>query len=207
MKNRSKIANSNVETYLLISLLLFGIIILSFTCYLITQIFLFSEVSNITYIICSIMNIYVIAKNPHAFIEITNEINEFIIFHKSGILLFSYNFKTGKETDENLLKGSILIGINHILSNFINKKDQLNLIKLKNQDLVFQYDTDNGYAVLLITNQKNRIIAKAVKNLMEKFNEINKELLGKIGNASTLIDVSQFRNAKELIKKYFKPYI
>ena len=42
---------------------------------------------------------------------------------------------------------------------------------------------------------------------MVEFNEINKEALEKIEKASMLIDISQFKNAKELINEYFKPYI
>ncbi|MFX1274514.1 MAG: hypothetical protein ACFFBP_08150 [Promethearchaeota archaeon] len=207
IRSRANIPDQKIEKYLFLSLFLLGFIIFTYTYYTITQTFLFADISNLFYILSSVMNLYVIVKNPHAFIAISNEINEFIIFHKSGILLFSYNFKTGQETDETLLKGSILIGINHILSKFLDKKDQLNLIKLENHDLVFQYDIDYGYAVLLITNQKNHIITKAVKNLMEKFNETNKETLRELEKASLLIDISAFKNTKELINEYFKPYI
>ena len=138
------------------------------------------------------------------FIELTNRIYDFIIFHKSGILLYSYSFETGKETDESLLKGSILIGINHILANFIDKKDQLNLIKLKERDIVFEYDNLHGYAILLTTNHKNKYIEKAVNNFMQEFTNLNKE---KLKSMTGLIDVSEFRNAKSLISEYFAPYL
>ena len=78
---------------------------------------------------------------------------------------------------------------------------------MKDRDLVFEYDTYYCYALLLITNQKNVIIEKAVKQFMQKFNELNKEGLKKLDNFGQLIDVSVFKNAKDLIKKYFYPYL
>ncbi|MCK4480057.1 MAG: hypothetical protein KAV01_05985, partial [Candidatus Lokiarchaeota archaeon] len=138
------------------------------------------------------------------FIELTNKIHDFIIFHRSGILLYSYNFETGQETDESLLKGSILIGINHILSNFIDKKDQLNLIKMKNRDIILEYDNTHGYALLLTANHKNKFIDKAVNSFMTKFTSLNGE---KLKNLNGLIDVSEFRNAKEIIIENFEPFI
>ncbi len=206
-KNYSNISYKNIENYLTITIIIFIFIILLITFYIITNNFFFADISNLIYIISSIMTLYQIIKHHYEYTVMSNEISDFIIFHKSGILLFSYNFETRKETDESLLKGSILIGINHILSKLIDKKAQLNLIKLENRDLVFQYDINHGYAVLLIANQKNRTIDKAVKNFMTKFNEMNEESLKKIEQASMLIDISQFKNAKELIKEYFKPYI
>ena len=92
------------------------------------------------------------------FLVITNKIFDFIIFHKSGILLYSFNFEKDQETDESLLKGSILIGINHILSSFIDKKDKLNVIKMKEKDLLLEYDNKFGYALLLVAKHKNMVI-------------------------------------------------
>ncbi|MEJ2276564.1 MAG: hypothetical protein P8Y70_02275 [Candidatus Lokiarchaeota archaeon] len=94
------------------------------------------------------------------FIVITNKIYNFIIFHRSGILLFAYDFQSKKEIDDSILKGSILIGINHILTNFRTQRDNLNLIKMKDRDIIFDYDIKHGYAVLLITDHKNKIIER-----------------------------------------------
>ncbi|MFX0020727.1 MAG: hypothetical protein ACFE9S_00255 [Candidatus Hermodarchaeota archaeon] len=156
------------------------------------------------YLIGAIYVSYYLIKKPFMFIELTNKIYDFIIFHRSGILLYSYNFETGKETDESLLKGSILIGINHILSNFINKKDQLGLIKMQNRDIILEYDNKHGYALLLITNHKNAFINKAVNKFMKKFTHLNKE---KLKNLTGLIDVSEFKNAKDIILEFFEPFI
>ncbi|MFW9989556.1 MAG: hypothetical protein ACFFC3_12950 [Candidatus Odinarchaeota archaeon] len=171
---------------------------------IITQNIIFIYIYAIVFLVNEIVALFYIIKNPFLFIELTNKIYDFIIFHRSGILLYSYNFEKGEETDEALIKGSILIGINHILSNFINRKDQLNLIKMKNRDIVFEYDNIHGYALLLTTNHKNAFIDKAVNNFMTKFSSINGDILK---NLTGLIDVSEFRNAKEIILENFEPFL
>ncbi len=182
----------------------FTLIIFIYTLHLIFQSIIFRYLYLTFFLIGSFIATYNIFKRPTLFFELTNKIFDFIIFHKSGILLYSYNFETGKETDESLLKGSILIGINHILSNFITKKDQLKLIKMKERDIVFEYDNTHGYAILLTTNHRNNFIEKAVSSFMDKFTELNKE---KLKNMKGLIDISEFKNAKELILANFDPYI
>lgn len=181
----------------------FSSVILVYTLYLITQNIVFRNIYIIIYLVGAIFASYIIYLKPSLFIELTNRIYDFIIFHKSGILLYSYNFETGKETDDSILKGSILIGINHILANFIDRKDQLNLIKMKDRDLIFDYDNTHDYAILLTTNHKNTFIDKAVNNFMFQFSDLNGE---KLKNSKGLIDVSEFRNAKKLLKDIFAPY-
>ncbi len=182
----------------------FTLIIFIYSLHLIFQSIIFRYLYLIVYLIGSLIATYNIFKRPTLFFELTNKIFDFIIFHKSGILLYSYNFETGKETDESLLKGSILIGINHILSNFIDKKDQLNLIKMKEREIVFEYDNTHGYAILLTTNHRNNFIEKAVSSFMEKFTKLNKE---KLKSMQGIIDISEFKNARELILENFDPYI
>ncbi|MFX1363593.1 MAG: hypothetical protein ACFFCE_09715 [Promethearchaeota archaeon] len=171
---------------------------------IITQNIIFVYIYAIVSLVNEILAVYYIIKKSFLFIEFTNKIHDFIIFHRSGILLYSYNFETGEETDEALLKGSILIGINHILSNFIDRKDQLNLIKMKNRDIILEYDNIHGYALLLTTNHKNAFINKAVNSFMTKFSSINGEILK---NLTGLIDVSEFRNAKEILLEIFEPFL
>ena len=182
----------------------FTLIIFTYSLHMFIQNIIFRYLYLIIYLIGSTIATYNILKRPTLFIELTNKIFDFIIFHKSGILLYSYNFETGKETDESLLKGSILIGINHILSNFTNKKDQLNIIKMKERDIVFEYDNTHGYAILLTTSHRNNFIEKAVRSFMDKFTKLHEE---KLKNMKGLIDISEFKNAKELILANFDPYI
>ena len=96
-----------------------------------------------------------------------------------------------------------MIGINHILSNFIDKQDQLNVIKMRGRDIIFEYDITHGYAILLTTNKKNTFIEKKVSNFMKSFTELNGEKLKKMKG---LINISEFKNAKKLIRDHFFPY-
>lgn len=204
IRNYSKIRDKNSRRNLAFLTFHFTFIIVLFSLYIITRNILFRNIYFIIYLIGAFIALYTVIKRPALFIELTNKIFDFIIFHKSGILLYSYNFETGKEIDEFILKGSILIGINHILSNFINKKDQLNLIKMQERDIVLEYDNIHGYALLLTTNHKNAFIERAVNNFMRKFTETNRE---KLKNLKGLIDISEFRNAKEILIESFNPYI
>ena len=182
----------------------FSSVILLYTLHLITQNIVFKIIYFIIYFIGAIFASYTIYRRPSLFLELTNKIYDFIIFHKSGILLYSFNFETGKETDDSLLKGSILIGINHILSNFIDRKDQLNLIKMKDRDLIFEYDNSYDYAIILTTNHKHAFIEKALSNFMRQFSALNGE---KLKTMKGLIDVSEFGNARGMLAENFTPYI
>ncbi len=185
----------------------FSTLIFIYTIFLFSQSIILKNIYVSLYLISAISALLSIITSPESYIEQTNKIFDFVIFHKSGILLYSYNFESGEETDEDSLKGTILIGINHILSNFINKKDQLNLIKMKNQDIFLEYDNKNGYAILLITNHKNSVIERALQRFMDKFNFVNKKILKNINDLSQLIDVSEFRNAKDILNEFFSPFI
>jgi len=172
--------------------------------YLLTQFDLLKEIQLLLYFGTSLYVIFTIVKNPDIFVSLTNEVYNFIIFHRSGILLYSYNFQTGKETDDSILKGSILIGINHILANFMNKKDQVSIIKMKNRDIVLEFDRDYGYALLVIVKKKDQVITKAISRFMTRFKSENREYLEKL---SGLIDISGFKNTTELIYEIFRPFI
>ncbi|MFW9824450.1 MAG: hypothetical protein ACFFE4_16015 [Candidatus Thorarchaeota archaeon] len=203
-RNFSKFRDKRTGKILGLLTLNFTGIIIFYSLHLIFQNLLFEFTYLFFYIVGAILTSFNIYKNPALFIELTNKIYDFIIFHKSGILLYSYNFETGKETDDSLLKGSILIGINHILSSLVDKREQINLIKMKDRDIFFEYDTLNGYAILLTTNRKNTFIEKAVNTFMYEFSTLNEE---KFKNMNGLIDVSEFGNAKNLIAEIFAPYI
>ena len=204
IKNYFRIRDNKSRKMVIILTFEFCLITILYSVYIISQNIIIRYFYGALYLVGAIFASYYLIKKPFLFIELTNKIYDFIIFHRSGILLYSYNFETGEETDESLLKGSILIGINHILSNFINKKDQLGLIKMQNRDIIFEYDINHGYALLLTTNHKNAFIDKAVSNFMKKFTGLNKE---KLKNLTGLIDVSEFRNAKDMILEFFEPFI
>ncbi|MHA1913424.1 MAG: hypothetical protein ACW986_10845 [Promethearchaeota archaeon] len=203
IKGYPKLRNIELKRNLGILTLQFTLTITLYTLYILTRSIIVRYFFLSFYLIGSVIALYNIITRPAFLVELTNKIYDFIIFHQSGILLYSYNFETGEETDDSLLKGSILIGINHILSNFIDKKDQLSLIKMKERDIVFEYDNIHGYAILLTTNKKNTFIEKAVSNFMKEFTELNGE---KLKTMKGLINISEFRNAKKLISDHFFPY-
>ncbi|MFX0179738.1 MAG: hypothetical protein ACFE78_06075 [Candidatus Hodarchaeota archaeon] len=185
-------------------ILLISLNIIFYSIFLITQNIVFRTLYVTLYIINSGFVLYVIIKKPALFLVFTNKIFDFIIFHKSGILLYSYNFQTSKEGDESLLKGSILIGINHILANFTGVEDQLNHIKMSDKGVVFNFQNDLGYAVLLIAKHKNKILENAVQEFIKRFSDKNKEDLL---NLSGLIDVTVFKDTGKLIKECFSKYL
>ena len=188
--------------YIFISLLIISIFFYSF--YIASQDFIFKNLHLITYIINSFFALFVLIRKPDFFLVFTNKVYDFIIFHKSGILLYSYNFQTDEEVDEMFLKGSILIGISHILANFSNVENQLSLIKMSERGVVFNFDNELGYALLLIVKHKNFILEKKVNLFMKKFSEIYKD---KILSLNGLIDVSIFKNTGKLIKEIFRQYM
>jgi len=201
--NYSKIRQKILARLLTINTLSFSIVIYTYGLLLLVPNVVFKYIHLIAYIFTAVIFFYEIIKKPDLFIELTNRIYDFIIFHKSGILLWAYNFETGEETDDSLLKGSILIGINHILANLTHQKDKLGVIKMENRDIVLEYDDTYGYAILLITNKKNNFIDKSIQRFMKKFVEINSEQLSSLNG---LIDTSHFKNAGSLIHEYFRPY-
>jgi len=164
----------------------------------------FKLLHPITYIINIGYFIVIIIKKPNLFAVLTNKIYDLIIFHKSGILLYSFNFQTREEVDESLLKGSILIGISHILANLTNVEAQVTHIKMKDRAVVFNFNTQLGYAALLIAKHRNKILDSAVDNFMQDFSKNNKENLQ---NLNRLIDVSKFKNANKLVIKNFSHYL
>lgn len=174
-----------------------------YSIFLITQNILFRTTHIILYILNTAFMLYVIIRKPALFLVFTNKIYDFIIFHKSGILLYAYNFQTSKEVDDSLLKGSILIGINHILANFSGIENQLNHIKMSDKGIMFNFQNELGYAVLLIARHKNKTLEKALQNFIDKFSAYNKE---KLLNLNGLIDVSMFKDTRKLIIECFGKY-
>ncbi len=207
IKNIKSFRNNKDRNILNYLLLIYSGFAIVFIIYFATLIEIFWILYNVLFLLCVSITLYLIIKKPEIFIALTNKIYNFVVFHKSGILLYAFNFNTGKEMDESVLKGTILIGINHILSEFKDKKNQLNLIKIKNRDLILEFDITYGYSILLITNYKNAIIEKAVRNFMTQFSDVFKEKLSEINKSRSFIDISDFKRTKNIIERNFYPYI
>jgi len=145
---------------------------------------------------------------PKLFLALTNKIFFINIYHKTGVLLYSYKFKRPiTQEDDSSIWGNILIGLNHILSEFINKEDQIDVLQTENAEIVVNYNNDLGFAVLAITNQKNDYINECLEKLNQKFKEKYKNELNEIEDINRIINVSEFEETDKIIEEYFKIFI
>ena len=204
IKGYHNFADKKLGNFYSLFMLLFSLNIILYNLYLITLNAYFKLLHSIVYLIAFGYFVFIIIKKPNLFAVFTNKIYDLIIFHKSGILLYSFNFQTREEVDESLLKGSILIGISHILANLSNVEAQVTHIKMKDRAIVFNFNTQLGYAALLIAKHRNKILESAVEKFMQDFSDINEENLQ---NLNRLIDVSKFKNANKLVIKNFNHYL
>lgn len=193
---------------LILNTIVFTIPILMNIYYVILQQTIFRELYItliwITYFAVNIMQI----KKPEMFFVLPNRIYSINIYHKSGILLYSFNFdKKSGNKDESAIWGNILIGLNHILSEFIGKKDKIDVIQTKKTDIVVRYEIDYGYALVVITNRKNSIIEDLMLNFSIEFKKKYEGELTDLQDINRLINVSEFSGAKEMVEKNFQLYL
>ncbi len=147
-----------------------------------------------------------LVKKPEMFLEMTTRIYFINIYHKSGILLYSYEFTTSNRENDSTIWGNILIGINHILSEFVNTKDQIEVLQTENSDIIVNYD-EFGFAVVLITNNQNAILKKLMDNFAQEFRAQYKKELIEIQDLNKLINVSDFNETKEIVERHFHNYL
>ena len=180
--------------------------VIMFAVYLIIQLTIFRELYIILLWITLFGLFIMLVKLPEMFFILPNEIYYINIYHKSGILLFSYDF--GKKLDyDPVLWGNTLIGLNHILSEFIEKTDKIDVIQTKNTDLVVKYDDNYGYAVILITNKKNSIIEALIEQFSKHFKNQFIQELSEIRDLNRIINVSEFKAANEIVEQIFELYL
>jgi hypothetical protein len=150
----------------------------------------------------------VLITKPEMFFILPNKIYAVNIYHKSGILLYSYKFEKEIEfQDDSKIWGNVLVGLNYILSEFTDKKDKIELIKTKNSDILVLYENKGGYAVMISTNKKNAIVEALSEKFSEDFSRKYYEELNRIQDLNKLINVSEFEGAKNLIEKNFQLYL
>jgi len=118
--------------------------------------------------------------------------------------LYSYDFKNNNQPTESTILGNILIGLNHILSEFINKEDQIDVFQTENTEIVVDYNNNSGFAVLLITNQRNIFMEYCMAQFMKDFEKRYKSELKEIEDINKMINVSEFKDTKEIIEKNFQ---
>ena len=150
----------------------------------------------------------VLITKPEMFFILPNKIYAVNIYHKSGILLFSYRFKKEIEfQDDSKIWGNVLIGLNYILSEFTDKEDKIELIKTKNSDILVLYENIGGYAVMISTNKKNTIVETLSKKFSEEFGKKYSEELNDIQDLNKIINISEFEGTKDLIERNFQLYL
>ncbi len=183
-----------IPNIIFISILFFGLTIMLYLYFLL--------------LIFSFLGIYFYLKeSPKSFLVLINKIYYINIYHRSGVLLYSYNFGTNDDETEEKIWGNILIGINYILSEFIDKQDQIDVLQTKNSEIVVRYSDKLGFAVIVITNLKNKILGNSVKNFTIEFEKRYKDELTEILDLNKIINVSKFEDTKEIIEKNFSIYL
>jgi hypothetical protein len=204
ISNYNSLKKKNLAREITGVMTIFTIVIIFYILHLLflSQIFLFAF--NLSFLFSFGTFLTFLVRNPNFYFQLTNHIHELIIFHKSGILLYSHDFKNNQQVNDSLLKGTILIGINHILSNLASKGTKLNFINLKDKRIILRYDDELGYALLLIVERSSNHLNKRVKRFTDEFSTtFGKELAELKG----LIDSSKFRNTRDLVEQNFADYL
>lgn len=191
----------------LINAIIFGIPMIIYILYIIFQLTIYRELYIIFLWINSIILCITLIKKPEMFFVLTNKIFYINIYHKSGILLYSYKFEKEGIITDSVIWGNILIGINHILSEFIGSRDKIDMLQTKNAKIVVNYNNEYGFAVLVITNQKNIILDNIMENFTNDFKDRYKSELLEIQDLNKIINVSEFKDTKEIIEENFKIYL
>ena len=204
----NKTKNKNDSSTLFLNTLVYSISVIMLLLYITVQETIYREIYIVVLWVSSFAYYIMLIKKPEMFFILPNRIYSVNIYHKSGIVLYSYNF--GDATDnkiESARWGTILIGLNHILSEFIDKTDKIDVIQTKKSDIVVRYENDYGYALVVITNQKNEIIENLMLGFSNDFNSKYKLKLLDIQDLNRLINISEFIDIKELVEKHFQLYI
>jgi len=193
---------------IILNTIIFTIPILMNIYYVLLQQTIFRELYiTLIWITTFTVNIMLI-KKPEIFFILPNKIYSINIYHKSGILLYSINFdKKSDYKDESPIWGNILIGLNHILSEFVGKKNKIDVIQTKKTDIVVRYEIDYGFALVVITNKKNSIIEDLMLNFSIEFIRKYEVELTDLQDINRLINVSEFSDVKEIVEKNFQLYL
>jgi len=190
-----------------INAIILWIPLILYMLYIIFQLPVFRELHIIFIMINSIVLCLTLIKRPEMFQVLTNKVYVLNIYHKSGILLYSYKFEKEGILTDSVIWGNILIGINHILSEFIDSRDKIDMLETKKAKIIVNYNNEYGFAVLVISNQKNEILVNLMENFTNEFKDRYKNELMEIQDLNKIIDVSDFKDTKEIIEENFKIYL
>lgn len=202
--------NKNISSNFLFGIFFFSIPIAFYVLYMILQWTIFRELHFVTLILNLIPICFMMFQRSEIFLALTHRIYAINIYHKSGVLLYSYDFGKAKEdtnSTSSTLWGNILIGINHILSEFINKEEQIDMIQTNEDQILVDYNDQYGIAVLVITNQKNEFLDNLTSRLMTALIKQYGDELNELLDLNRMIDVMEFEETKRIIEEIFKNYI
>jgi len=199
-----KMRKRRMEWYYTFSSLVFVLILLIPIILRYINPFIFSNFFLLINWIGVIVVFYTLIKHFNLFLSFYNIAYEFVVFHKSGIMLFNYDFEKRESKDSSTIKGAVLIGINHILSEFSSAKDQITSIKLKDREIILEYNREYGFAILLIVNKRTEVFKKATQLFMENFIEKYENELRSYMDLNTAIDTSAFNDAADILFKSFE---
>ena len=198
--------NKKTGKQFLIILFLFAIPQILFILYIQLPLQIFRELHFIFLSTNFLGVVQLLIFEPEMTLILTNKVYAINIYHKSGILLYSYEFKYEKIRTETEIWGNILIGLNHIVNEFISEKNLIDVLQTKKSDIIVNYNNDYGFAVLILTNTKNIILSRRLEEFARDFKEEYKKELTEIQDLNNLIDASEFLDVEKLIKKHFSIY-
>ncbi|MEJ2251318.1 MAG: hypothetical protein P8Y70_02270 [Candidatus Lokiarchaeota archaeon] len=185
-----------------------GLPMLSLPFYIWFNITILGDVQIFSIFLILLIKCILLLKKPYADYILTDKIYYINIYHKSGILLYSYKFEQVKKPEiASEIWGNILIGINHILSEFIDSKGQINLLKTKNAEIIVNYNNKYSFAVLAITNKKSLYLEKSIEKFEDKFAQEYQRELTEIQDINKIINVSEFRKTNEIIEDVFNIFL
>lgn len=190
-----------------INAIILWIPLILYILYIIFQLPVYRELHIIFIMINSIVLCITLTKRPEMFQVLTNKVFFLNIYHKSGILLYSYKFEKEGILTDSVILGNILIGLNHILSEFIDSRDKIDMLQTKKAKIIVNYNNEYGFAVLVISNQKNEILVNLMENFTNDFKVRYKNELIEIQDLNKIIDVSDFKDTKDIIEENFKLYL
>lgn len=198
--------NKKISIFLNISAVFLYLPIIMSILYISFELTLFRTLYIILAWGCFTFGCYIVIRAPSTFIVVTNKIYFINIYHKSGVLLYSYSFANVNNKIESTIWGNILIGLNHILSEFTEKSSQIDVLQTKTSDIVVHYDS-LGFAVVIATNRKNAILETIMNNFANEFKLKYFDELNLLQDLNKLINISEFKETNEIIEKYFIMYL
>ncbi|MGV9172350.1 MAG: hypothetical protein ACOC35_07270, partial [Promethearchaeia archaeon] len=207
VKIMKKVKNNKLRIFLFYLTVQFSVTILTFSIFLITGNPIVANL-HIVWLGIGIINAFgVILFSPNFFIMLTHELKHLILFLKSGVLIYSYNFREKKPLESGVLKGSIIIGISHIISNYDKNQEKIKLIRMDGTDLILDYHHLGDYGLILLANRNTKMLRKQILEFMDFLSEKYALQLKNLNNSQDLINLSDFNNLHSEINDFFQIFI